>query len=134
MDGIEKAKEFDRGEQGRIGSRPFWVLNLSILIRAVHQVGAAVFLASYLLDEISITPTVYLCIVSVSGVALLVTESMRHRQLYREVSGLSTFIKLIILGGAYHGLLPGTAGVLATFLLASISSHMPKIIRHRLFF
>jgi len=37
-------------KMGRIGYRPYWALNLSILIRAAHQVGAAVFLAAYLLD------------------------------------------------------------------------------------
>ncbi len=132
---VEKVAECDQSRQGRIGNRPFWVLTLSIVIRAVHQVGAAVFLASFLLDEIGSPPALYFAIVVISGGALMVTEGMRHRQFYRESSGVSIFIKLIVLGAAYHGLLPGTATVvLITFFMASISSHMPKFIRHRLLY
>lgn len=135
MNKVETAKEFAGSRQGRIGNRPFWVLALSIVIRAVHQVGAAVFLASFLLDEISSPPALYFAIVVISGGALMVTEGMRHRQFYREFSGVSIFVKLIILGAAYHGLLPGTATVvLITFFMASLSSHMPKFIRHRLLY
>ncbi|MBU0944705.1 MAG: hypothetical protein KJ804_05430 [Proteobacteria bacterium] len=131
---VEKAEEFDLNRQGRIGDRPFWVMIFSIVIRAVHQVGAAVCLASFLLDVMDCPPALYLGIVTISGVALMVTEGMRHRQFYRELSGLSTVVKLILLGAAYHGFLPATATVLAMFLMASISSHMPKVFRHRLFY
>ncbi len=117
---------------GRIGNRPYWVLYLSIFIRAVHQVGAAVFLASFLMKDFNRPPALYITIVFISGIALLITEGMRHRQIYREVSGVSTFIKLIVLGAAFHGFLPVTAAVLTAFVLASIDSHTPKIIRHRL--
>ena len=133
----EKTKELEQGRQGRIGNRPFWVLTLSIVLRAVHQVGAAVFLASFLLDEIDGLPGLYLGIVAISGGALLLAEGMRHRQLHRELSGLSIFIKLILLGVAYHGFLPGTATatvILFTFVMASITSHMPKFLRHRLIY
>jgi hypothetical protein len=119
---------------GRIGQRPMWVLALSICIRAIHQVGAAVFLVAYLLDDIPAVPPVYLSLALISGVALLFTEWLRHREIYRELSGLGTFIKLILLGIAFHGLLPQTATVICAFLLASICSHAPKQYRHRLLF
>lgn len=119
---------------GKIGERPLWVLKLSILLRAVHQIGAAVFLATFLLEELQATPTFYLLLVSISGVALLGAEWMRHRQIYRELSGLSTLIKLILLGLAFHQILPQTVTVVAAFFLASISAHAPKLYRHRLLF
>ncbi|MDJ0621671.1 MAG: hypothetical protein QNJ17_01830 [Desulfocapsaceae bacterium] len=119
---------------GKIGPRPYWVFRLSILIRAVHQVGAAVFLTSYLLGEIPAVPMPYISLVMLSGVVLLFTEWLRHRQIYREISGLSTAIKLLLIGLAFHGFLPETPLVLAGFLLASISSHAPKQYRHRLLF
>ena len=126
--------KLDHVELGRTGYRPFWVLKLSICIRAVHQIGAAVFLASFLLDEISSPPPFYLLLAIGSGIALVLLERMRHRQMHRELSGLSTFIKLILLGAAYHGFLPQTLTILAVFILASISSHAPKLFRHRLLY
>jgi len=119
---------------GRTGHRPFWVLKLSIVIRAVHQVGAAIFLAAFLLDEIGRPPMPYILLATISGIVLLLVEAMRHRQIYRELSGLTTFIKLIMIGAAYHGFLPETITILAAFLLASISSHAPKLYRHRLLY
>ncbi len=119
---------------GRIGNRPYWVLNLSLFIRAVHQVGAALFLASFLLDEVEHLPSLYLVIVFVSGAALFFTEWMRHRQICRELSGVSTLVKLLLLGLAYHGFLPPSITVLLAFVLASVSAHTTKQVRHRLLY
>ena len=119
---------------GQVGSRPYWVLNLSVVIRAFHQLGAAVFLASFLFAESVFLPPVYLYLVFVTGFALVITEWLRHRQLFREVSGIATAVKLILLGAAYHHFLPMTGTVVVTFFLASIFSHVPKNIRHRLIF
>ncbi|MFN2354598.1 MAG: hypothetical protein ABR512_08760 [Desulfopila sp.] len=117
---------------GRIGNRPYWVLQLSIVIRALHQIGAAVFLASFLLDGRDSPPTLYLLLAVISGVALVVTEWLRHRQMYRELSGMATIAKLILLGLAVHNILPAAAMVTIAFVLASICAHAPKHIRHRL--
>jgi hypothetical protein len=119
---------------GRIGERPYWVLNLSILIRAVHQVGVAVFLAAYLLDAIPGPPKLYVFIAFLSGGLLLGTEWMRHRQIFRELAGMISIIKLLLLGAAYHGFLPLPATVLLAFLIASIGAHAPKKVRHKLLF
>lgn len=124
----------DTAKMGKVGYRPFWILKLSIVLRAIHQVGAAVFLSSFLLKEVNGPPMMYLILASTSGVALLLAEAMRHRQIYRELSGLSTIVKLVLLGLAYHGLFPQTITVVAVFLLASISSHAPKLYRHRLLY
>ncbi len=124
----------NRVELGRVGDRPLWVLALSILIRAVHQVGAAVYLASFLLDGLKTPASAYLLLAIISGCLLVVTEGMRHRQIYREVAGMSTLVKLILLGGAYHGFFPETITVLAAFIIASVGAHAPKTVRHRLLF
>ncbi len=121
-------------KMGRIGYRPYWVFNLSILIRALHQVGAAVFLAAFLLDSLPEPPAQYVFTVMLTGVLLLASEWLRHRQIYRELSGLTTLVKLLILGAAYHGFLPAQGAVLLAFIIASIGSHAPKEVRHRLLF
>ena len=121
-------------KMGRIGYRPYWVLSLSIVIRAVHQIGAAVFLAAYLLDAIPGPPEVYVIIAFLSGVMLLVSEWMRHRQIFRELSGAITMVKLLLLGAAYHGFLPAQGTILLVFFIASVGSHAPKKVRHRLLY
>jgi len=117
---------------GRIGERPYWVLYLSLLVRALHQVGAAVFLAAYLLDAVPGPPLVYLAISLASGMVLFFTEWLRHRQLYRELSGLTSMVKVLLLGAAWHGFLPGQPTVLLAFVIASLMAHAPKHVRHRL--
>lgn len=118
--------------QGRIGNRPYWVLLLSILVRAIHQLGAAVFLVICLFGDLVSVPKMYLWLAMVSGVLLVFTEWMRHRQLYREVAGLATIGKCLLLGAVIHGYLPAGPTVLVAFLLASLGAHAPKEIRHRL--
>lgn len=129
-----KSAECGGHKMGRIGYRPYWLLNLSILIRAGHQVGAAVFLTFFLFDGQFRLPPLYLAIVFTSGLALLFTEWMRHRQICRELSGVTTFVKLLLLGAAYHGFIPAPAAVLLAFVLASVGAHAPKVVRHRLLF
>lgn len=119
---------------GRIGDRPYWVLNLSILIRAAHQIGVAVFLATYLLDAIPGPPKIYVFIAFSSGGLLLATEWLRHRQIFREMAGMISLVKLLLLGAAYHGFLPLPATVLLVFVIASVGAHAPKKVRHRLLF
>ena len=122
----------DQAVMGRTEYRPLWVLNLSVVIRALHQVGAAVFLTSFLLNDVGEYPGLYVYLAVFSGVALLATEGMRHRQIYREVSGLVTLVKCLLLGVAVHGWLSPSATVLVAFLVASMGAHAPKNIRHRL--
>ena len=134
MDNPINSNEPDEIRVGRKADRPYWVLILSILIRAAHQVGAAVFLSSFLFKGSFTLPVFYLVLVLVSGGLLLITESMRHRQFFREVIGISTIVKLIFLGIAVHGGIAAKLLVVTSFVLASICSHMPKKARHRLMF
>ncbi len=133
---LERAGEGceDSMKMGKIGHRPYWVLNLSLLIRAVHQVGAAVFLAAYLLDAIPGPPMLYVVVAFLSGGLLFFTEWLRHRQSYREMSGMTTVVKVLLLGAAYHGYLPLQATVLLAFVVASVVAHAPKKVRHRLLY
>ena len=119
---------------GRIGNRPYWVLCFSIGVRAGHQLGAAVFITAYLFEGFGPPPFFFLWLVSLSGVVLVFSEWMRHRELFREFAGAVTFVKLVIIGAAFHGLLPVKAAIIAGFILASIGSHLPKQIRHRLLY
>jgi len=121
-------------KMGTIGSRPYWVLNLSLLVRAAHQVGAAVFLAAFLLDAGSGPPMFYAIVAFLSGGLLVAAEWWRHPQLHREVAGMITIGKLAIVGAAYHGLLHPKAFVLLAFVVASVGAHAPKKVRHRLLF
>ena len=117
---------------GRTGERSYGMLLFSVIIRAVHQVGAAIFLATYILHWEGISPGLYTWIAMASGLILVVTEWLRHRQLYREVSGTVTIGKCFMLGAIIHGLLPGEPFVLIVFVVASLGAHAPKNIRHRL--
>jgi len=124
----------DAPRTGRIGDRPLWALNATLLVRAAHQVGAGVFLAAYLLPGIPGPPRLYIAIAVASGILLALSEWMRHRQIFREIAGMVTLGKLVLLGAAMHGLLPPAGTVLAAFLLASIGAHATKAVRHRLLF
>lgn len=111
-----------------------WGLWLSICIRALHQLGAAFFLASFLLGYGGEQAQNIMYLVLVSGVALCIAEGARHRQMYREVSGFVTFCKCVLIGLGFHGFLPPGPAVLAGFIVASIGAHAPKQVRHRLLF
>ena len=128
------SKEPDVARMGKKDDHPYWVLILSILVRAAHQIGAAVFLSSFLFKDSITLPGFFLVLVLVSGGLLLITESIRHRQFFREVIGISTIIKLILLGIAVHGGIAVKFLVVTSFVIASVCSHMPKKARHRLIF
>jgi hypothetical protein len=124
----------DKDRLGRAVQRPYWVLTMSILLRACHQVGAALFLCSFMFASGNHFPHWSSYLSLVSGVLLLAAEAMRHRQIYREISGLITIVKCVLIGAAVHGVLPAAPTVLVAFLAASIGAHAPKNIRHRLIF
>ncbi len=118
---------------GLIADRPYWFVYVSLISRAIHQLGAAVFLATYVLSPENVKAwQISLIVAAVSGFLLLGAEAIRHRQFLREVFGLSTIFKLVLVGFAHHGWLPAIPSVTAAFLLASLVSHAPKSVRHRL--
>ena len=131
---MTKKKDKNSDKIGRIADRPYWMMHFAIVVRAIHQIGAAVFLGAYLLEGAIKVPSHYLIIAVVSGLLLLAAEGIRHRQFMRETFGLVTIFKMVVIGLAYHGWLPPASTVLLAFFLASVISHAPKIVRHRLLF
>ena len=134
---VEKSKncwDTAAGKMGRTGNRPFWVLSLSIVVRTIHLIGAAGVLATFLLGAMTRPTALYSGIAFGSGIVLFFTEWMRHRQVYRELAGVATLVKMLLLGAAYHGLLPMRGTVFVVFFLASVAAHAPKLVRHRLLF
>lgn len=119
---------------GQTADRPYWIWMISIFIRALHQVGAAVFLAVFLLPGRPDLPLFYLILAAVTGMLLMATEMLRHRQLLREPAGLTTLVKLLLMGMAFHGWAPEVPAVLTAFLVAAMFAHAPKHIRHRRLF
>ena len=117
---------------GRTTERPYWIMIISIIVRAIHQIGAAVCLGAFLLGMD--LPWPYLVLTGGSGSLLMLTEALRHRQLLREATGVVTLIKTGIIGIALHGWIPEVPAVLFAFALASFYSHAPKTIRHRILF
>lgn len=132
---METGSETGQGNtMGRIGARPFWVLGLSIFTRAMHLVGAGVVLTFFLLFEGEKAPLASTLLTVTSGVVLLFTEWLRHRQIWRELAGVATFVKVILLGAIFHGFFPERETMLLVFVLASVAAHAPKLVRHRLLF
>jgi hypothetical protein len=69
-----------------------------------------------------------------SGVLLLVAELVRHRELYREVAGWSTFLKLILIGLIPAAPAAGPWLMSAAFVVAVLGAHFPRHWRHRRLF
>lgn len=130
----QSSKGSDAPRMGKTVQRPIWVLYFSITVRAVHQLGAAIFLTAFLFADFYPLAQPFFMVGVVSGIVLLAAEAIRHREIYREVSGLVTVSKCLLLGAAYHGLLPATGTVVVAFIIASIGAHSPKPVRHRLLF
>jgi hypothetical protein len=124
----------DGARTGRVCPRPQWAHQLAILMRAAHQVGAAVFLAAFLLEGTPRPPVPFVWLAVSSGGLLTLLEWWRHRQLFRELAGGITVLKVLLLGAAYHGFFFPAVSVLLTFVAASVGSHAPKRVRHRLLF
>lgn len=123
-----------REQQGQVKRRPTWLLITGIILRAAHQVGAAIYLSSHILPLQITLPHAYLLLTIISGILLLVTEGARHREMYRELAGVTTAIKIVLFGAAFHDFLPSSSTVLIAFVIASLSAHAPKNIRHRLLY
>ena len=127
----------DMKSDSRLGiarKRPYWLFLFSVAVRSLHLLGAAVYLGFFLLGGTGRPPAWCIGLACVTGVVLMVTEGLRHVQFYREYAGISTFVKLILLGLAFHGLLPDAPTVTAAFIVAAFGAHLPKEIRHRLMY
>ncbi len=101
----------------------------SISVRALHQLAAALFTAGAV-TGVSAGRGWLLAAVG-TGVVLTALEIERRRGFAIEMTGGVTVAKLLLIGLAFHGLLPVVPTVTAAFLVASVGSHAPKGFRHR---
>lgn len=130
---MKKTKIESRGKVGVIVDRPYWMVYVSITARAIHQLGAAIFLATYLLNHpVLQTRQVSLAVAALSGLLLMGVEAFRHRQFLREVFGLVTVLKVFFIGLAFHAWLAPVPTLFLVFFVASLASHAPRGIRHRM--
>jgi hypothetical protein len=116
---------------GRTGERPSWIRSGSVFVRAVHLLAASAVLGAGLWEIPGPRTCPWWIAAAASGLLLLAAEALRHRELHREVCGLATALKLVLLGGA--AALPAGAPWLlsAAFVVAVLGAHFPKRWRHR---
>lgn len=102
---------------------------LSIALRSLHLVGVVLVGAGIFGDAARSTAGIALMLLS--GVALYGIELWHHAGLWRELAGLLTPVKMIIL--LVMLLVPGIAAPLFWLLLicSSLVSHAPWEFRHR---
>ncbi|WP_084091781.1 hypothetical protein [Malonomonas rubra] len=131
---MSQHNENSKPNTGRIGYRSDQIRYLSIFVRSFHQLAVAIFIGAFFFAVDSPAAESAFLFVVVTGILLLFLEALRHRQFYREVFGLITFLKAALVGGAFHKFLPSIPAFLFVFLVASLVSHAPKGIRHRLLF
>ncbi len=116
---------------GRTGARPWWIRTGSVFVRAAHLLAASAVAGVYLLDVPDADAYAWWVAAGVSGVLLLGGEALRHRELYREVGGWATVLKLALIGviPACRGAAPWLMS--AAFVVAVLGAHFPRKWRHR---
>ena len=124
----------DETRLGRTGDRPHWIRSWSVFIRAAHLLAASAVAGAYLLSVEGTGAHGWWIAAGASGVLLLLAEFLQHRELYREVAGWSTVLKLVIIG--MIPVLPAGAFWLmsAAFVVAVLGAHAPRRWRHRRLF
>ncbi len=110
------------------------VRNGSVFIRAAHLLGASAVAGAYLLAVEDTGVNAWWIVAGVSGVLLLVAELIQHRELYRELAGWSTVLKLVLVG--LIPALPAAAPWLMStaLVVAVLGAHAPRRWRHRRLF
>ena len=113
-------------------NRPSTIRTGSVFVRALHLLAASAVAGGYLLSGEVEVPLGWWIAAGVSGVVLLAAECSRHRELYRELAGWATLVKLGLIGVV--PILPGVASpwlMGAAFVVAVLGAHSPKVWRHR---
>ncbi len=121
----------DHDHLGRVGDRPFWVRSVSVFVRAVHLLAASAVAGAFILGHGETLGHAWWAVAGLSGVLLLGTEGMRHRELYRETAGHATALKLTLIAAIAFA--PGIAVWLmsAAVVVAALGAHAPRRWRHR---
>jgi len=124
-------------EQDRLGKpvgRLRWIRTGSVFVRAAHLLGACAVGGAYLLGVGDARLHGWWILAAASGLLLLAAELVQHRELYREVAGWATVLKLLLIGLIF--VFPRAALWLmsAALIVAVIGAHAPKNWRHRKLF
>jgi hypothetical protein len=116
------------------GDRHRWIRTGSVLVRAVHLLGASAVAGVYLLAVHGVDARGWWIVAGASGVVLLLAELLRHPELWREVGGWATIVKLALIGLVL--VLPAAALWLMStaFIVAVLGAHAPRRWRHRKLF
>jgi hypothetical protein len=106
----------------------------SVFVRAAHLLAASAVAGAFLLAVEDARLLGWWIAAAASGLLLLVFEFLRHRELYREIAGWSTILKLLLIG-----LIPAVPAAAvwlmsAAFVVAVLGAHLPRGIRHRKLF
>jgi hypothetical protein len=114
-----------------LGERHRWIRTGSVFVRAAHLLGASAVAGAYLLGVEGLPLRGWWILVAISGVLLLLAELVRHPELWREVAGWATLVKLVLIG--LIPAVPGEAAWLmgAAIVVAALGAHLPKRWRHK---
>lgn len=124
----------DGSELDKMGDRPSRVRIGSVFVRAVHLLAASAVAGACLLNVEGTGVRTWWFVAAISGVLLLAAEFIQHAELYRELAGWSTILKLVLIGGIVAA--PAAAPWLmsAAFVVAVLGAHAPRRWRHRRLF
>ena len=124
----------DQTGLGRVIERPHWIRIGSVFVRAVHLLAASAVAGAYLLSVQEVDAGAWWIVAGGSGIVLLIAEVLWHPELWREVGGWATIVKLVLIG--LIPVLPTAAFWLmaAAFLVAVVGAHAPRRWRHRKLF
>ena len=119
---------------GRTGDGPRWIRTGSVFVRAAHLLAASAVAGVYLLDVRDTEARGWWIAAGATGILLLAAEVSRHRELYREVAGWATLLKLVLIG-LIPAFPPAAPWLMSTaFVVAVVGAHAPRNWRHRRLF
>ena len=119
-------------DQGRHRDLPEWARLGSVVVRAGHIAGFAVIAGAAVAGAAPPAIHAWWALVAGTGVLLAASEWASHPDLWRQLSGWATLLKVALI--AVAAALPGAAVplVLAAIVVSALGSHLPKRWRQRL--
>lgn len=107
---------------------------IAVFIRAIHLTASAVILGGFFVKGSFADIRIFIYLSLASGLLLLVMEWLRHPQLFAELAGWSTILKisLLVIAGIYHQF--AIPLLFTAFIVSCIGAHLPKNWRMRRMF
>lgn len=119
---------------GKVGERPFWIRTGSVFVRAAHLLAASAVLGACLWGVEGRGLHAWWLCAGISGVLLVIAEFVKHLELYREVAGWSTLLKLVVLACCFVVPVGAPWLMAGAFVIAVVGAHSPRVWRHRRLF